>query len=638
MASSGGMDDGKDLERVTLIDVFSEDDILISPSSSSPGAPKPPGPSEADKSPMKYQARCSMQVDQVPLPADSPKLKPTTFCKYNLRKSLAWDSAFFTSEGVLDPEELADVNTTFRKVQTCVLPGIQEEPRKSSESNFSCDSWVAESTEVDLFENLQASIQKSQTKLDKDVSLSHSSSTLSSGKIDVMAIDSNIDSVSCSAFENGHLRSQDKMKPSVVSKKHGLSGQRSVKLSGGTANHPQAVTNESREKLSLRPPRTVSRLPTPDRQPAASGRVHPKLKTEEVLLVFNNVGNSQPVTGSKKLVSGNSRSVTSGFNPSVRGKASLENSTKKTSSRKAEQPSLKSANVCPVRDSKSRYGARNAKAPLKYSSSISPHSSIDSLASESSSSSTSIVRKPTDSPNTIDSGSSSPGQGAPSDYYVTYDNSGRVPEDEREVKASSGSHLLANSTFNATKCSISGYGGKEVKPSGLRLPSPKIGYFDAEKPLPHTSSRYSRRCTQVSLFPKTSGLNNDAVAVKQRPRPIPSSLLQPSKTSAVYDSVGQVRNNYENCTQKDSSRKVIQKIKLNANNVGAKISNVCQIITPSAEESNSENHSQSLSKNVIITGDKHMIPRGGSEDGERGSNHDEKENASPSGADVNMSM
>ncbi|XP_050250228.1 uncharacterized protein LOC126697324 [Quercus robur] len=37
-------------------------------------------------------------------PKDQESLQPNT--KYNLRKSLAWDSAFFTSPGVLDPEEL----------------------------------------------------------------------------------------------------------------------------------------------------------------------------------------------------------------------------------------------------------------------------------------------------------------------------------------------------------------------------------------------------------------------------------------------------------------------------------------------------------------------------------------------------
>nr|KYP37923.1 hypothetical protein KK1_040865 [Cajanus cajan] len=53
---------------------------------------------------------------------------------FNLRKSLDWDSAFFTSEGILDHVELSLLNKGFKKSEIDMLPPI-EELRISSESN-----------------------------------------------------------------------------------------------------------------------------------------------------------------------------------------------------------------------------------------------------------------------------------------------------------------------------------------------------------------------------------------------------------------------------------------------------------------------------------------------------------------------
>ncbi|KAK9913301.1 hypothetical protein M0R45_037123 [Rubus argutus] len=45
---------------------------------------------------------------------------------FSVRKSLAWDSAFFTSPGVLDSEELSIVNKGSKKCETQKLPGVEE--------------------------------------------------------------------------------------------------------------------------------------------------------------------------------------------------------------------------------------------------------------------------------------------------------------------------------------------------------------------------------------------------------------------------------------------------------------------------------------------------------------------------------
>ncbi|CAL5387817.1 unnamed protein product [Camellia sinensis] len=86
----------------------------------------------------------------------------------NLRKSLDWDTAFFTSAGLLDPEELFIINKGFEKVKAHLLPVTQEDlcTRRYADSestldgdDFSLDS--NQSTEVDLFEDIRASIEKS---------------------------------------------------------------------------------------------------------------------------------------------------------------------------------------------------------------------------------------------------------------------------------------------------------------------------------------------------------------------------------------------------------------------------------------------------------------------------------------------
>lgn len=76
------------------------------------------------------------------------------------------------AEGVLNTEELAIVNGTFKKTAVCSLPGIQEELHRSTESTSTLDndSYTLESFEGDLFENVRASIQKSLGKRDNFLS------------------------------------------------------------------------------------------------------------------------------------------------------------------------------------------------------------------------------------------------------------------------------------------------------------------------------------------------------------------------------------------------------------------------------------------------------------------------------------
>nr|POE89034.1 hypothetical protein CFP56_60428 [Quercus suber] len=77
----------------------------------------------------------------------------------NLRKSLAWDSAFFTSAGVLEPEELSMMNKGFKKPHDSRPTPRIEEMWRSVESNSTVESDGSPLTslEIDLFEDIRAS-------------------------------------------------------------------------------------------------------------------------------------------------------------------------------------------------------------------------------------------------------------------------------------------------------------------------------------------------------------------------------------------------------------------------------------------------------------------------------------------------
>lgn len=97
--------------------------------------------------------------DQLPdLNESSEPSRASRKGKCNLRKSLAWDNAFFTSAGVLDPEELSCMIKGMQK-----LPGIQEDMQRSTDSisTLGSEDLTLENFEAELFEDIRASIQKS---------------------------------------------------------------------------------------------------------------------------------------------------------------------------------------------------------------------------------------------------------------------------------------------------------------------------------------------------------------------------------------------------------------------------------------------------------------------------------------------
>ncbi|KAK1572555.1 hypothetical protein Q3G72_034510 [Acer saccharum] len=80
--------------------------------------------------------------------------------EFDLRRSLAWDTAFFSNAGVLDPEELSIVNKGFTGFRTTDRnPEIGEKFRKSAGLDYAInsDGNSLANLEIDLFNDSKAS-------------------------------------------------------------------------------------------------------------------------------------------------------------------------------------------------------------------------------------------------------------------------------------------------------------------------------------------------------------------------------------------------------------------------------------------------------------------------------------------------
>ncbi|KAI4378750.1 hypothetical protein MLD38_016186 [Melastoma candidum] len=367
--------------------------------------------------------------------------------KYNLRNSLAWDSAFFTSAGVLEPEELTCIIEGSEKKGKLALPRIQEETSRSMESisTLESDSLTIASLEAELFQDIRASIQKSAKTSVKDISSCKNGSksrekppSLASAKVDP--------------------RSHSKLTATSGNKKPSLSTGKNIKQLSGVHNMSQIKSvptcGEPIQMPSRLPKLRASRSQLPKRDPVGSNYAKPgnsngdnavrgpSLSKAKVISnprgpstrprssINNSGGNAEPATSRSSIESsGSVSSISMGKSPIRFAKTHSDLSSGKSASLNVKalpngsQPTPTNLSSCLLLTS-------------KLSSSISPSSSISEWSSESSSSISSANRRPY-------SGSTPPSQRNPPGRGAALPNN--------------------------------------MKPTGLRMPSPNIGYFDGMK-------------------------------------------------------------------------------------------------------------------------------------------------------------
>ncbi|TKW34948.1 hypothetical protein SEVIR_2G340200v4 [Setaria viridis] len=490
------------MEALSLIDVSAEDDFLLDLATPppAPAPPRHPDPTHAgslvgaEAAPYLAPAAGSpaaagraadpngmMEEQAAPERTESPKQRKVK-TGVNLRKSLAWDSAFFTSEGVLDTEELAIVNSTFCQTQGSRLPGIVEEMRKSGDSTTSTvenETWAMESLETEVFDNVRASIQRSLGKPNKVPGGLAGSSKPPKATANVPRI----------AARKGVDRMPQTKIRAPVSTSQGVGGvkQRSQVNSKESAAARVNLPGSTEAKTSSKPPRALPRVAmmrsstntaiasaTSDKRSSTGGAVNRQAAGKTA----NTSASVRPSGGTKSssiLKSGaftsttaSSHGVSTDTGPEAKTRTTLSNKNR-TAQRVPVRSSSKSdiSKTVPSRSSGNRIAARghtDRASPI-----ISPSSSVDSMSSVISGASTaSTVGKmshTSESLNTL-----SPSLRKSNDCPPT-------PKLRPPIVTEGDSACGDNSKSAADLMNQ----GKGFKPTGLRRPTPKIGYFDAEK-------------------------------------------------------------------------------------------------------------------------------------------------------------
>lgn len=441
--------------------------------------------------------------------------------RYNLRKSLAWDSAFFTSAGVLDAEELSNMITGSDKKKKHVLPGIQEEISGSTESisTLQSDSLTLETLDDDLFLDIRASIQRSSKKA--------SNLTYSSSKIAAMELDGS----AISSPKKEEFVSQNKNPKPGVKKISGLQTVRmsksqlkpTGKLASGRPIKQDSVqsqtgsihkTGETNSVLP-KPLKTISSsLPSSaaaKRDSVGTGRAKPECgssKQGPVSCKGTQLPKVSPLGGARKVLPSSVHST--------RSSTSSDNSIN-TSSGNAAKPSLMTARRNLVKNINISTGSSGSipKTPsrtvpknkltaptlssylksTKISASVSPASSISEWSSASSTTSSVVNQRSNNLRTSIDTSSCRSVDGD----NICLDPRNNLAGQKAERQGNQGVLLTSNTSKKSS--TESGTLQAPVKPSGLRLPSPKIGFFDGSSSRTPNGNQRSQSSLHP-VFPK----------------------------------------------------------------------------------------------------------------------------------------
>lgn len=514
-------------DEESLLDLSSENDALIldisSPlSASSSGLSHHQQSSEHKKEPKNFDilgpsstgkepgmTPSGDQDDQLPYLTESSEpegVEKTRKC--NLRKSLAWDSAFFTSAGVLDPEELSSMIKGADKNERKTLPGIEEDVRRSNDSisTLESDNLTLENLEVELFEDIRASIQKSS----KMFNMTSISSKAASGKCQP---NSSLKKMSVASHDQLKARYGLK-KPSGALKSQmnqtlNVQGPaRAVKQDSVHAQvaQPMVKTGTSISTIA-KPPRTISKgraiFAAAAKRSSMGAAQENKTRNDKTGIVAGKgvQASRVPLTnGARRVLSKPAASLKSsslGSSKSTKtesARSSLSDSSGSVSSESTVKSLLATARRKVVDGTLNPSSSSTHKTPLKaalrnrttgnpalstyvVSSSISPASSVSEWSSASSTSSSTINQRCNKSRTSLDTSScrSLDNEVLPSDLGDQLNSqgsdaqeNGRVAlRDESSRKSSTGTSTLPKPG--------------SMKPSGLRMPSPKIGFFDGVK-------------------------------------------------------------------------------------------------------------------------------------------------------------
>ncbi|CAN0926808.1 hypothetical protein LINGRAHAP2_LOCUS35535 [Linum grandiflorum] len=382
--------------------------------------------------------------------------------KCNLRTSLAWDSAFLNgAAGVLEPDELSSF--AGESAKRGMLPGIREELDRSTDSlsTFASDGLTMDNLEGDLFTDIRASIQKSNRSSAVSKSMAKSprmGSGMAASRIKqspktvekpsptkVTSRTTKKESASLSKIAGRVSISTAAKGPSLNRNRVKLEDDKGKRLASANAKE---LTGTIKPPTSVGPPRnSVSRL-----RPLLHSSSLSSTKSESVASSSSSRSESISSDGSIKSLKSVGRNAT--LRTGVPSGSLIAKATSRITS--------KSKNPSTIPHLKSSAG--------KISPSISPASSVSEWSLDSVSfSPTSPLNKRSNYPR------SSIGSSSCGDCYQD-DCSSQVSDCQ--------SH-----TSEISAASIQSLPTDVAKPSGLRLPSPKMGFFDGERSSPAIKSK-----------------------------------------------------------------------------------------------------------------------------------------------------
>ncbi|KAE8815659.1 endochitinase A-like [Hordeum vulgare] len=526
------------MDALSLIDVSGEEDDFLLDLASPPQHPDPPPPPRAAPgasavaadagSPPPTAGQAVDPAEQAPERAQSPK-KAKPKGGVNLRKSLAWDKAFFTSEGVLDTEELGIVNSTFRKSHgSRLLPGIAEELRRSTESTTSTldsESFVLESLETELFDNVRASIQRTLGKPDKAPGVASASSKTprATAKAPPVTARKGVDRIP---------QAQSKIRPPASTSNGSVGGSKQrpqVTLKEPAAGRV-AVSKAAEAKPSSKPPRALPRVATmraPTNTAVTSGISDKRSSTggvvnrQTIAKSANSSANvpSRPGGGTKNNSTSKSGALSSAASSSLHSAPMAGGKTKSptliSKNRTTQRIPIRASSRSDIRKVDPARASRNKSHGEGASPIVSPSSSVDSMCSVISGVSTaSTVGRASHTSETFSTRSSSlsPSTRKSNDHPLT-----TLPRPQI-VAEGQASRTFSDNVKSDVNTSTQGNG---FKPSGLRRPTPKIGYFDAEKSVEQKAGARAQLQPTKVLF---SPLATQSSWIPSTPKTIPASL------------------------------------------------------------------------------------------------------------------
>ncbi|KDP46155.1 hypothetical protein JCGZ_06666 [Jatropha curcas] len=369
----------------------------------------------------------------------------------NLRKSLAWDSAFFTNAGVLDAEELSVLNRGFKKPEMLHFPGFDEEIWRSAESNstITSDGHSLASLEIDLFDDIRASINKS---IDASFNYATSACKLKGEKPLQTGHASKISDASSRATHtasNGKSKSLSSVKPPKISGRANPSPIVPSKRASLGANVNQAIKSASGKDMAMPKKMCLRELSSSKPTSTSPSSVLPAGVDQFAGFGYTSADfTSKSSSNLLRRTTGNFRLTASGSSLRTPLKCSVGNKNELVNS---------SDSICLLSTPKS-------------SAYASPASSIDGWYSNLPSS-TSIKQRSNSSSRerSLDIGASKASNSEVCHYNQLF--LGHEIQETKFMNPQINNNTICNSPANISR---------KLRPSGLRTPSPKIGFFDSE--------------------------------------------------------------------------------------------------------------------------------------------------------------